>query len=61
MRTSDIVKSYTALLSLGQSDFEAIEEFRQQVFFKRALGMQKVPSSVWLRQRLDSTDRHSIG
>jgi Transposase DDE domain group 1 len=53
MRTSDIVKSYTGLLSLGKSDFEAIEEFRHQAFFKHALTLQKVPSSVWLRQRME--------
>jgi len=53
MRTSDIVKSYTGLLSLGKSDFEAIEEFRHQSFFKHALSVQKVPSSVWLRQRME--------
>jgi hypothetical protein len=53
MRTSDIVKSYTGLLSLGKSDFEAMESFRQVPFFKHALNLQKVPSSVWLRQRME--------
>jgi hypothetical protein len=53
MRTSDIVKSYTGLLSLGKSDFEAIEAFRYEPFFKHALKVQKVPSSVWLRQRME--------
>jgi hypothetical protein len=54
MRTSDIVKSVVGLLSLGKSDFEAIEAFRQDRFFKEALGLSKVPGSVWIRQRLDS-------
>lgn len=53
LRTSDIVKSYLGLLSLGKSDFEAIEAFRDEPFFKQALNVQKVPSSVWLRQRLE--------
>lgn len=53
LRTSDIVKSYTGLLSLGKSDFEAIEAFRAERFFADALGVAKVPSSVWLRQRLE--------
>ena len=53
MRTSDIIKSYTGLLSLGKSDFEAIEEFRHASFFRHALSVQKVPSSVWLRQRME--------
>ena len=54
MRTSDIVKSVVGLLSLGKSDFEAIEAFRGDRFFKEALGISKVPSAVWIRQRLDA-------
>jgi hypothetical protein len=41
------------LLALGKSDFEAIEPFRTDRFFKEALGLSKVPSSAWMRQRLD--------
>jgi hypothetical protein len=54
MRTSDIVKSMIGLLSLGKSDFEAIEPFRDDRFFKESLGLSKVPGSVWIRQRLDA-------
>lgn len=54
MRTSDVVKAMVGLLSLGKSDFEAIEPFRQDRFFKDALGLSKVPGSVWIRQRLDT-------
>ncbi|GAB1425347.1 hypothetical protein MASR2M16_25810 [Thauera terpenica] len=54
MRTSDLVKSMVGLLSLGKSDFEAIEPFRSDRFFKEALGLAKVPGSVWMRQRLDA-------
>ena len=54
MKTSDLVKAMTGLLSLGKSDFEAIEPFRQDRFFKEALGLSKVPSSAWMRQRLDA-------
>lgn len=53
MKTSDLVKSYVGLLSLGKSDFEAIEAFREDRFFKQALKVGKVPSSVWLRQRME--------
>jgi len=68
MRTSDLVKSYAGLLSLGKSDFEAMEAFREDRFFKQALNLGKVPSSVWLRQRLEKlapalseeTDAYSI-
>jgi len=59
MKTSDLVKSTMALLALGKSDFEAIEPFRNDRFFRRALGLAKVPSSAWLRQRLlDKVDAH---
>lgn len=53
IKTSDVVKSATGLLSIGKSDFEAIEPFREDRFFKQALNVRKVPGSVWLRQRLD--------
>src|SRR5512137_1393061 len=53
IRTSDIVRSYIGLLALGKSDFEAIEPFRQDRFFREALGIEKVPSSAWLRQRME--------
>jgi hypothetical protein len=36
---SEILKSYLSLLCLGQSDFDAIEGFRDNAFFKRALGL----------------------
>ena len=38
---SDIVKSYLGLLCLGKNDFDAIENFRGNAFFIRALCMQK--------------------
>jgi len=54
LRTSDVAKAMIGLLSLGKSDFEAIEPFRTDRFFKEALGLSKVPSSAWIRQRLDA-------
>jgi hypothetical protein len=51
---SCIVKSYLGLLCLGKNDFDAIESFRADAFFMRALGLQAVPSSPTLRQRLDT-------
>jgi len=51
---SDILKSYLGLLCLGKNDFDAIENFRTNAFFKRALGLKDVPSSPTLRQRLDA-------
>ena len=37
MRTSDLVKSMVGLLSLGKSDFEAIEPFRRDKVIKSSL------------------------
>ena len=33
--------------------FEAVENYRQDGFFRRALGLRAVPSAVTLRQRMD--------
>ena len=50
---SDIIKSYIGTLCLGKSDFEAIENFRKDNYFKNSLSIKQVPSSSRLRQRLD--------
>jgi Transposase DDE domain group 1 len=50
---SDILRSYLGLLVQGKSDFDAIENFRGDAFFKQALGIQLLPSSPTLRQRMD--------
>lgn len=49
----DIICSWIALLTLGKSDYESIEEFRNDEFFKNAIGVKKVPSSETLRQRIE--------
>jgi hypothetical protein len=54
MKTSDLFKSMVGLISLGKNDFDAIEPFRTDRFFREALSIGKVPSSEWLRQRLDA-------
>jgi len=51
--TSDMVRSYVGLLATGKSDFEAIENAREDEFFTRALGVKQVASSATLRQRFD--------
>jgi hypothetical protein len=50
---ADIIKSMIGSLCLGKSDFEAIENYRDDDYFKAALSIQQVPSSARLRQRLD--------
>jgi hypothetical protein len=52
--TSDIARSYLGLLVQGKSDFDAIENFRGDAFFKQSLGIGLLPSSATLRQRMDS-------
>ncbi len=51
---SDILRSYLGLLVQGKSDFDAIENFRGDAFFKQALGIKLLPSSPTLRQRMDT-------
>lgn len=49
----DIAKSYLGLLCQGKSDFEAIDQFRGDSFFREALGIEQVPSIARMRQRMD--------
>lgn len=51
---SDILRSYVGLLVQGKSDFDAIENFRGDAFFKHALNIRLLPSSPTLRQRMDA-------
>ena len=51
---SDILKSYLGLLVQGKNDFDAVEEFRGDDFFTRALDVGTVPSCSTLRQRMDT-------
>ena len=41
------------LLCQGKNDFEAVEGVRNDLFFRQALGIGRVPSSARLRQRFD--------
>ena len=50
---ADCVKSYVGLLCTGKSDFDAIENKRNEAFFNKALCVKTVPSSPSLRQRFD--------
>jgi hypothetical protein len=52
----DVLTAMIGLLCLGKPDFEAIEAFREDEFFRRALGLKKVPSEGTLRQRLDELE-----
>ncbi len=50
---ADIIRSYCALLAQGKSDFIAIEQYRDDDFFREALGNKEVPSEGTMRQRMD--------
>ncbi len=49
----DVLLSMIGLLCLGKSDYADIETYREEEFFRRALGLKKVPSEETLRQRMD--------
>ena len=49
----DLVRTYLGLLCQGKNDFEAVEGIRDDLFFREALGIARVPSSARLRQRFD--------
>jgi len=50
---ADVIFSFCALLAQGKSDFVAIEQHREDDFFREALGLKQVPSEATLRQRMD--------
>lgn len=49
----DIIRSYVGLLTLGQSDYEAITNKREDDYFRQSLGIRKIASAETLRQRFD--------
>ncbi|TWJ16595.1 hypothetical protein JN12_03353, partial [Geobacter argillaceus] len=49
----DIIRSYCALLAQGKSDFVAVEQCRNDDFFREALGNKEIPSEGTMRQRMD--------
>jgi Transposase DDE domain group 1 len=52
----DVLTAMIGLLCLGKPDFQAIEAFRDDEFFRQALGVEKIPSEGTLRQRLDELE-----
>jgi hypothetical protein len=49
----DVAAAMIGLICVGKPDFDAIELFRDDPFFSTCLGVDRVPSSPTLRQRLD--------
>lgn len=54
VKHGDVVMAAIGLLCLGKTDFTDIEPFREDEFFRQALGLRQVPSEGTLRQRLDA-------
>ena len=50
----EVATAMIGLVCMGKPDFDAIEPFRDDPFFTTSLGLDAVPSSPTLRQRLDS-------
>ena len=53
---ADVIRSYIGLLTLGRTSYEEIELYRNDDYFRDALGIKQVPSSGILRQRLDGAN-----
>ena len=49
----DILTCFLGLSCLGKSDYEGVAARREDVWFREALGLARVPSPECLRQRLD--------
>lgn len=49
----ELVRAYTGLLATGKSDFEAVENIRNDDWFRRCMGIRQMPSASRLRQRFD--------
>lgn len=50
----DIVKTCIALICLGKTSFDDVEQFRKDRYFKKALKLKTVPSAPTIRQRLET-------
>jgi len=54
VKHGDVVAATIGLLCLGKADFNDIEAFRDDPFFRLSLGLRQIPSEPTLRQRLDA-------
>ena len=50
----DIVKTCIALLCLGKTNYDDVEQYRNDRYFKKILKLKTVPSAPTLRQRLET-------
>ena len=60
IKHSDVIKSYLALLSIGKSDFEAINTIESEFYFMSAMDINDIPCEATLRQRMDKHAEHFL-
>ena len=56
IKHSDVAISFIGLLCQAKNDFDHIEAYRDDKFYKKAMRIDRVPSSATLRQRMDAAD-----
>ena len=49
----ELVRAFIGLLAMGKTDFDAIDNYRHDDWFKRSMGIKQMPSSSRLRQRFN--------
>lgn len=59
-KNADIIKNYLALLCLGKNNYEDIDNFKEDKFFKSCIGLKKLPSKETLRQRMEEMSGSNI-
>ena len=52
----DVIKTAIALITLSKTDFEDVEDYRDDITFKKMFNLKTVPSEVTLRQRIETYD-----
>ncbi len=50
----DVVKTIITLIALGKTSFDDVEMYRGDKYFRKVLNLKTVPSSVTIRQRLET-------
>jgi predicted small integral membrane protein len=50
----DVIKTYIAMIVLGKPEFDNVEQYRKDSFFKKLLKLKAVPSAATLRQRFET-------
>jgi Transposase DDE domain group 1 len=51
--STDILRAYLGMLCIGKNSFESIDDYKNDPYFRKSLGIQYIPSKETLRQRLE--------